>query len=416
MDNLTHTLIGAVAGETLARTARARPGGLPESARRSLFVVVSAVGSNLPDIDLAWTYRGFSGSSLGYLLQHRGHTHTLLGCAALALLLHAAGLLWARWRGHAMVRGDRLALGGIASFAVFGHLGMDALNSYGVHPFWPWNNRWYYGDSLFIVEPLYWLAALPLLFIVRTTLARVVLGAAALVSILATGVLQRAQPLHVVGVVVIAIALTVIGRRSTPRTAAWVAASAMLLLTGGFVAASHVARERLQAMAVEDFPTSSTLDAVLSPGPTNPGCWEVLLLQTDAGAYIARRGSLAIGAAPHADQCSRVPQGQAGTTPTYPVAAPAREALRWIDEASMPAGGLAQLARSDCAARELLQFARAPFAVKREGGWSLSDLRFDRTGGAGFAAVALPATLDTPCRFNAPWTPPRAADLLARGE
>jgi inner membrane protein len=415
MDNLTHTLIGAVAGETLARTCRARPGGLPDEARRRLFVVVGALGSNLPDIDLAWTYRGFSGSSLGYLLDHRGHTHTLVGCAALALLLQAAGLFWARWRGHPMVRGDHVALGGIAAFAVFGHLGMDALNSYGVHPFWPWNNRWYYGDSLFIVEPLYWLAALPLLFVVRTTLARVVLGAAALVALLATSVLQRAQPLHIIGVVVIAIALAVIGRRGTPRTAALAAGSAMLLLTGGFIAASHVAGERLRAMAVEDFPAATTLDTVMTPSPTNPGCWDVLLLQTGAGAYIARRGSLAIGVSPHAGRCSGATQGQGGLTPTHPVPAPTRESLHWTGEASMPEGRLAELARTDCAARELLQFARAPFAVEREGRWVLGDLRFDRTGGAGFATVELPPTLDSPCSFAAPWTPPRT-DLLARGE
>ena len=104
MDNLTHTLIGAVAGEALARCTRARSGGLPADARRNLFVVVGAVGSNLPDIDLAWTWRGFSGSSLSYLLEHRGYTHTLVGCGVLALLLFVGCLGWARWRGHATTR------------------------------------------------------------------------------------------------------------------------------------------------------------------------------------------------------------------------------------------------------------------------------------------------------------------------
>jgi hypothetical protein len=153
----------------------------------------------------------------------------------------------------------------------------------------------------------------------------------------------------------------------------------------------------------------------MSPSPTNPGCWDVLLLQTESGAYIARRGSLAIGVLPHADRCSSVPQGQGGLTPTHPVVVPVREALHWSGEVSMPEGRLAQLARTDCAARELLQFARAPFAVEREGRWVLGDLRFDRTGGAGFAAVELPATLDSPCRFNADWTPPRR-DLLSRSK
>ena len=412
MDNLTHTLIGAVAGEALARCTRARAGGLPADARRKLFVVVGAVGSNLPDIDLAWTWRGFSGSSLSYLLEHRGYTHTLVGCGVLALLLFVGCLGWARWRGHATTRADQPMLCGLCAFGVFGHLCMDALNSYGVHPFWPWNNRWYYGDALFIVEPLYWLAALPLLFVVRTVLARVVLGAAALVAIVAAAGLQLSQPLHVVAVGVAALVLVETGRRGTARTAALAAALAMLLVTGGFVAASRVAADQLRAQVAGAFPAATTLDAVMSPGPTNPGCWDVLLLQADATTYTARHATLAIGASPDAARCRSIPQPQRqqGLASTRPVDVPATPSLRWAGESSMPRTRLAQLAGSDCAARELLQFARAPFAVARQDGWVLGDLRFDRTG-AGFATVVLPATLDTPCRHFAPWVPPRA-DLL----
>jgi inner membrane protein len=58
MDNLTHTLNGLVAGEAVARCVRARPGGLPPYTRRSLLLAVGAVGSNLPDVDLAWSYAG----------------------------------------------------------------------------------------------------------------------------------------------------------------------------------------------------------------------------------------------------------------------------------------------------------------------------------------------------------------------
>ena len=412
MDNLTHTLIGAVAGEALARCTRARAGGLPADARRNLLVVIGAVGSNLPDIDVAWTWRGFSGSSLSYLLEHRGYTHTLVGCAVLALLLYVGSMVWARWRGYTTTRADQQTLCGLCTFGVFGHLGMDALNSYGVHPFWPWNNRWYYGDALFIVEPLYWLAALPLLFVVRTTLARVVLGAAALVAVVAAAGLQLSQPLHVLAVGAVALVLVETGRRGTARTAALAAAVAMLLVTGGFIVASRVAADQLRVQVAGAFPAATTLDAVMSPAPTNPGCWDVLLLQADASTYTARHATLAIGWVPDAARCRPLPQPQRqqGLAPTRPVDAPARPALRWAGESSMPRTRLAQLAGSDCAARELLQFARAPFAVARQDGWVLGDLRFDRTG-AGFATVMLPASLDTPCSHDAPWVPPRA-DLL----
>ncbi len=45
-----------------------------------------------------------------------------------------------------MSRGDRVAFAVMAVVGVLLHLGMDALNSYGVHPYWPLNNRWMYGD------------------------------------------------------------------------------------------------------------------------------------------------------------------------------------------------------------------------------------------------------------------------------
>ena len=42
------------------------------------------------------------------------------------------------------------------------HIGMDFMNNYGVHPFWPVDSRWWYGDSVFIIEPLLWAACAPL--------------------------------------------------------------------------------------------------------------------------------------------------------------------------------------------------------------------------------------------------------------
>jgi hypothetical protein len=52
MDNVTHTLIGALLGETLARTTQPDPRGLPDEVRRNLLVAAGAIGSNLPDVDV----------------------------------------------------------------------------------------------------------------------------------------------------------------------------------------------------------------------------------------------------------------------------------------------------------------------------------------------------------------------------
>jgi inner membrane protein len=160
MDNLTHTLIGLIAGESVAHTtSRALNSGLAPEKRRGLFVAIAAIGGNLPDLDLVYSYRGVphdTQAKLGYVLQHRGYTHTVLGCLVLAALLYAGAELWLRYRHLAVTRRDRLELAGMCMFGTFLHLGMDFLNSYGVHPFWPVQNGWFYGDSVFIVEPLYW--------------------------------------------------------------------------------------------------------------------------------------------------------------------------------------------------------------------------------------------------------------------
>jgi inner membrane protein len=55
LDNLTHTLIGLIAGESVARTTRAREPGLAPDTRRGLFVALAAIGGNLPDLDLLYS-------------------------------------------------------------------------------------------------------------------------------------------------------------------------------------------------------------------------------------------------------------------------------------------------------------------------------------------------------------------------
>src|SRR3954451_19772831 len=110
MDNLTHSLIGIVAGETVARSTRAADGGLTANTRRAFLVTIGVIGGNLPDCDLIWSYSGFTRDKLAYLLQHRGYTHTIVGCVALALLLYGGAELVARFRRVTFSRADRVAL------------------------------------------------------------------------------------------------------------------------------------------------------------------------------------------------------------------------------------------------------------------------------------------------------------------
>jgi inner membrane protein len=94
--------------------------------------------------------------------------------------------------------------------------------------------------------------------------------------------------------------------------------------------------------------------------------------------------------------------------------------MLWFGEFSMPVGRLASLAKRDCVAYELLQFARAPFATEVERHWIVGDLRFDREPGLGMAEIRLADVVlgeapgDAPttrCGYSVPWIPPRASLL-----
>lgn len=409
MDNLTHTLIGLVAGELAARVTRADPRGLPAESRRSTLRVMGMVGGNLPDIDLLWSMQPFSGDSLGYLLDHRGYTHTLPGCVAMAALMYVAVLGWLRFRQRCVGAGDRRVLGIFAVLALLLHLGMDALNSYGVHPFWPWNDRWYYGDAVFIVEPLYWIAAAPLFFLLRSVAARMLLALALTVGCTAIlfvhGFAWRWWVLPVVAVL-----LVWLGRRLRPNAASVVSATLMVLVTLGFVTSAAVASGRIAA-AARGFADFQTLDQVLTPSPAQPFCWDVLLLQQRGDEYVVRRGRLNM-APPSV--CPSVFSG-VGTAPmkAAPPAAIASRGLQWTDAFAMSRNRLVTLAQSTCAARELMQFVRAPYAAETREGWVLGDLRFDREPGLGLAEILVKDADNATCARRAPWVAPRA-DLLAR--
>lgn len=412
MDNLTHSLIGLVAGDSAARATRTRPGGLTDEQRRVGFIAVAAVGGNIPDLDLLYSYQGFTGDKIGYLLEHRGYTHTIVFCFGLALLLYAAVEAWARIRRVTLSRSDRLAFAAVALIGVLLHLGMDALNSYGVHPFWPFDNHWIYGDSVFIIEPLYWLATAPLFFLVRTFVAR---GLIALVVLTAIGLYfftHSAQPLWCAGVVLFAAALLAVGKLASPRTASFTSAATTIGITAMFFFAGQAAAHRAQSLAATIFPSEANIDHVLMPMPSNPVCWDLLLIQTGGGEYTIRHAMISSmpGLTPAA-ACPQIFRDVRSTAPITPVSAPSSAEVEWLGQFSMPIDRLATLAAGNCEALELLQFARAPYAKQAERRWILGDLRFDREVPLGMSEIELRDPPPAQCRYDTPWIPPREALL-----
>jgi inner membrane protein len=146
MDPVTHTMLGA----TLAQT------GLKK--RTALGTATLVIGANLPDVDLLAYFWG--GETAVWF--RRGLTHGVLALAVLPFVLTGLILLWdrlVRRRGRAnqaaVVPVQVLSL---AVLAVATHPLLDFLNSYGMRWLAPFSWAWFYGDTLFIVDPWVWMA------------------------------------------------------------------------------------------------------------------------------------------------------------------------------------------------------------------------------------------------------------------
>jgi inner membrane protein len=414
MDNLTHTLIGFIAGESVARVTPTGATGLSSELRRRLFVTLAAIGGNLPDLDLIYSYRGAHDShgKLDYMLQHRGYTHTVVGCLVLVALLYAGAEWWLRRRHVVLTGRDRWALAGLCMFGTLLHLGMDFLNSYGVHPFWPIQNSWVYGDSVFIVEPLYWAAAAPLIFVAASVWVRVII-AMALVAGPTLGFLVGVVPLGpLIAYGVLTFAVLLIGARASANVATLASALVMIAVTATFVIAGRAAAHSVEQAAVTDFPGEQRIDHVLTPAPMNPLCWNLLLLETQGDRYIVRHGvvSDAPGLIPAAG-CAVMGGALFKSASFGKTVAPESPDLYWLGELEMSKAGLAKVVAEHCDAAALMLFARAPFVEALENRLVMSDLRFDQGRGGGMSSLPLGAPTTGPCHPPVPWAQPRL-DLL----
>jgi inner membrane protein len=286
---------------------------------------------------------------------------------------------------------------------------MDFLNSYGVHPFWPVENAWFYGDSVFIVEPLYWAAAAPLVFVLRSKVARVVIALALLAGLILGFVSSLVPVIPRVGFMALTLVLLVIGSRTSARTAAIASAVAMLVVTAAFITGGQLAARRIGTIAATDFPADRLIDHVLTPGPMNPLCWDVLLLETHGDRYTVRHGVLSNApVSMPASRCPTVFGNQSTTVPLRRVSAPESAGMHWFGEFEMSKTDLAQIVAGNCNAAALMQFARAPFVAELERRWVIGDLRFERGRGGGMADIDIGPDSPGPCPKSAPWTPPRA--------
>lgn len=417
LDNLTHSLVGLLAAETVIR-ARER-GSLPERSlepwTRSALYVLSIVGNNLPDIDL--TYSRISGKTIGYLLHHRGYTHTLPAAILFAALMMGLVVALAKRRSRAITRGDFWLLASVALFSPLLHIAMDFGNAYGVHPFWPVYDGWIYGDAFFIFEPSFWLIIIaPLTFSLRTRTIRIALWVMLTVAVAAVWYRPMVPRGNAVVLSLLTLGLLMVARKMRPAARLVWSLAGFLGVALAFVIGSRLAKAAVSERTRAQFPSAEILDVVAAPMPANPFCWSMLLVERDTATYFVRLGWVAVFPAwLDVDACpyDRSAEPTAPLTPLTPLAPGGGNRVRLIAEYQVALSELRALPQDRCEARAFLRFARVPYFSEHAPDRTriIGDLRYDREPGLDFSDLQLPAMQGRCPPYVPPWLPPRS-DLL----
>jgi inner membrane protein len=142
LDNLCHTLVGAA----LARAGLGR--GTPLAAATAM------IGANFPDIDVVAVPFGVQ------LTVRRGATHGILALVVLPFVLAGLMLLYDRHvrrrRAPDAPPAVPVQLLIVAAVSILTHPTLDWMNTYGMRWLMPFENRWFYGDNLFIIDLWLW--------------------------------------------------------------------------------------------------------------------------------------------------------------------------------------------------------------------------------------------------------------------
>jgi inner membrane protein len=143
LEPVTHFLTGACLGRA----------GL--NRKTALATLTLTLAAEAPDLDVL--SRIFGGPAFGFA-HHRGFTHSFLGLPLdAAVVVGFVYLVW-RLRGRKLKDPNLPPRWGLlflyACLAGLSHILLDFTNNYGVRPFWPFSEKWYSWDIVFIFEPI----------------------------------------------------------------------------------------------------------------------------------------------------------------------------------------------------------------------------------------------------------------------
>jgi inner membrane protein len=145
VDNLTHTLVGAALSKS--GVERITP----------LATATLVVAANAPDVDVL----SHAHSQWFALSFRRGLTHGIPALIVLPWVVAGMMAVWdtrVRRRRHPALPPTRFSVLLLISYVgVLTHPVLDWMNTYGMRWWLPFDGRWSYGDSLFIIDPWLWL-------------------------------------------------------------------------------------------------------------------------------------------------------------------------------------------------------------------------------------------------------------------
>lgn len=142
LEPVTHFLTGACLGRA----------GL--NRKTALATLTLTLAAEAADLDVLGR---IGGPAFGFA-HHRGFTHSFLGVPLDAAVV--VGFVYLLWRLRKRKINDANQpprwglLFGYACLAGLSHILLDFTNNYGVRPFWPFSEKWYSWDIVFIFEPV----------------------------------------------------------------------------------------------------------------------------------------------------------------------------------------------------------------------------------------------------------------------
>jgi inner membrane protein len=443
MDNITHTLIGVTLALGISRE---------QTPPRNQAIMASIVASNIADFDFLAAFI-YGGGNLGYLMQHRGWSHTLIASPILAVIsLGIMGWIVGRKVGEptversrrrvgestitrilrgsrkgfpssdpktrALRREGRIRLFGLAWAAVLLHLFADSWNDYGIHPFAPFENSWYYGDFIFILEPLLWMTMLPIAYFeFEHRWSRIACGVVVALACGVTLLGSQGGFLAFLGVLFWGAAAALINLRLGDRfSRAAIAATLALLVLSMFKVASAGARWAVQGNMVDGAQNERVHQLVVSPFPANPLLWRTVTVTTGVeNSYIVRLGTVSLLPWLQSPPAHFYGIERERLAPLIEPTVPSGKTVRWLGEFRSTVLDFTAYAANSCEFSTLLKFARAPFWHREGARVFAGDLRYDQEKGLGFTKVLLKDSqgIFGHCPdYDAPWLPPISGDKL----